>query len=102
MASLKQQLENYAELAVKVGVNVQPGQTVVVMGPIAAADLIRLITLHVYKAGAHNVHVEYNDDQLSKIKYLHAPEEVFSEYPEWKAKSMEESLPVNATPVSLK
>ncbi|MGG4090888.1 aminopeptidase [Paenibacillus lautus] len=69
-------MENYAELAVKVGVNVQPGQTVVVMGPIAAADLIRLITLHVYKAGAHNVHVEYNDDQLSKIKYLHAPEEV--------------------------
>ncbi|MFU1794580.1 aminopeptidase [Paenibacillus azoreducens] len=90
MYPTKQQLENYAELAVKVGVNVQPGQTVVVMGPIAAADLIRQITLHAYKVGAHNVHVEYNDDQLSKIKYLHAPEEVFSEYPEWRAKAMEE------------
>ncbi|MDR0267951.1 aminopeptidase [Paenibacillus sp.] len=90
MYPTKKQLENYAELTVKVGVNVQPGQTVVVMGPIVAADLIRLITLQAYKAGAHNVHVEYNDDQLSKIKYLNAPEEVFSEYPEWRAKSMEE------------
>ncbi|KKO52987.1 peptidase M29 [Paenibacillus sp. DMB20] len=84
------QLENYAELAVKVGVNVQPGQTVVVMAPIAAADLVRLITLKAYEAGARNVHVEYNDEQLSKIKYLHAPEEAFSEYPQWRAKAMEE------------
>ncbi len=90
MYPTKQQLENYAELAVKVGVNVQTGQTVVVMAPIAAADLVRLITLKAYEAGAHNVYVEYNDEQLSKIKYLHAPEEVFSEYPQWRATAMEQ------------
>ncbi|WP_438803709.1 aminopeptidase [Paenibacillus aceti] len=92
----KQLLDNYAELAVKIGVNVQPGQTVVVMAPIVAADLVRLITLHAYQAGAHNVYVEYNDDQLSKIKYHHAPEEVFAEYPEWRAKAMEEYAEMGA------
>ncbi|WMT43092.1 aminopeptidase [Paenibacillus sp. D2_2] len=90
MYPTKQQLDNYAELAVKIGVNVQPGQTVVVMAPVTAADLVRLITLQAYKSGAHNVYVEYNDDELTKIKYHHAPEEVFSEYPEWRAKAMEE------------
>jgi len=90
MYPTQKQLEDYAELAVKIGVNVQPGQTVVVMAPVTAADLVRQITLHAYKAGAHNVYVEYNDDALTKIKYHHAPEEVFSEYPEWRAKAMEE------------
>ncbi|MGN7356617.1 aminopeptidase [Paenibacillus sp. SAF-054] len=90
MYPTQQQLTNYAELAVKVGVNVQPGQTVVVMAPIAAADLVRLISLKAYEAGAHNVYVEYNDEQLSKIKYLHAPEEVISEYPQWRATAMEQ------------
>lgn len=85
-----QQLENYAELVVKVGVNVQQGQTVVVMAPITAAPLVRLIASEAYKAGAKNVHVEYNDEELSRIKYKQAPEEAFSEYPMWRAKAWEE------------
>lgn len=85
-----QQLENYAELVVKVGVNVQQGQTVVVMAPITAAPLVRLIASEAYKVGAKNVHVEYNDEELSRIKYKQAPEEAFSEYPMWRAKAWEE------------
>ncbi|MEC0175675.1 aminopeptidase [Paenibacillus favisporus] len=88
MYPTKRQLENYAELAVKVGVYVQPGQTVVVMAPIIAANLVRLISLEAYEAGAHNVYVEYNDEQLSRIKYLHAPEKALSEYPQWRADAM--------------
>ncbi|MEK8132611.1 aminopeptidase [Paenibacillus filicis] len=84
------QLENYAELAVKVGVNVQQGQTVVVMAPISAASLVRLIVTSAYQAGARHVHVEYNDEELSLIKYRLAPEEALGEYPMWRAKSMEE------------
>ena len=85
-----QQLENYAALAVQVGVNVQQGQTVVVMAPITAAPLVRLIASKAYEAGAKNVHVEYNDEELSRIKYKQAPEEVFLEYPMWRAKAWEE------------
>ncbi|OBZ12750.1 aminopeptidase [Bacillus sp. FJAT-26390] len=85
-----QQLENYAALAVQVGVNVQQGQTVVVMAPITAAPLVRLIASKAYEAGAKNVHVEYNDEELSRIKYKQAPEEAFSEYPMWRAKAWED------------
>ncbi|WP_159887331.1 aminopeptidase [Paenibacillus puerhi] len=84
------QLDHYAELAVKVGVNVQSGQTVVIMAPIAAANLVRRIAASAYEAGARHVHVEYNDEELSLIKYRLAPEEALGEYPMWRARSMEE------------
>lgn len=84
------QLENYAALAVQVGVNVQEGQTVVVMAPITAAPLVRLIASKAYAVGAKNVHVEYNDEELSRIKFKQAPEEAFTEYPMWRAKAWED------------
>lgn len=43
MASFEEKLERYAELGVKVGANVQPGQTLVVNALIEAAPLVRLI-----------------------------------------------------------
>ncbi|BBH22814.1 aminopeptidase [Paenibacillus baekrokdamisoli] len=90
MYPTQKHLEHYASLAVKVGVNVQEGQTVVVMAPIAAAPLVRLIASKAYEAGAKNVHVEYNDEELTLIKYKQAPEEAFTEYPMWRAKAWEE------------
>ncbi|AJY77024.1 aminopeptidase [Paenibacillus beijingensis] len=91
------QLEDYAELAVKVGANVQKEQIVVVMAPIASADLVRLIVRKAYDAGARNVHVEYNDEQLSLIKYKHAPEEAIAEYPIWRAQAWEQFAENGAT-----
>ncbi|WP_020615045.1 aminopeptidase [Paenibacillus daejeonensis] len=84
------QIMDYAELIAMIGVNVQPGQTVVVMAPIGAARLARQIAVAAYEAGAHNVHVEYNDEELSLVKYKHAPEESLSEYPMWRANAWEE------------
>ncbi|TVY08447.1 aminopeptidase [Paenibacillus cremeus] len=85
-----EQLENYAALAIQVGVNVQEGQTVFVTAPISAADLVRQIAAKAYDVGAKNVHIEWNDDECTRIKYKKAPMEAFSEYPMWRAKGMEE------------
>ncbi|KQO12417.1 aminopeptidase [Paenibacillus sp. Leaf72] len=89
MYPTQQQLENYAALAVRTGVNVQQGQTVVLMTPISAAPLARLIAMKAYEAGAKHVQVEYNDEELARIKYKLAPEEAFGEYPMWRAKAWE-------------
>ncbi|OMF37070.1 aminopeptidase [Paenibacillus sp. FSL H8-0548] len=90
MYPTQQHLENYAALVVSVGVNVQQGQTIVVTAPITSAPLVRLIASKAYEAGAKNVHVEYNDEELSRIKYKQAPEEALTEYPMWRAKAWEE------------
>lgn len=90
MAEFQKKLEKYAELAVKVGVNVQKDQTLAVNATIDNAELIRLIVKKAYEAGAKNVVVNWNDDIVTRMKYDMAPDKAFNEYPHWRAKEMEE------------
>jgi len=90
MNNFNNMLEKYAELAVKVGVNIQAGQTLVVNSPIECAEFTRLVAKVAYKAGAKDVHIEWSDDELTLIKYLNAPDEAFKDFPAWKAASLEE------------
>lgn len=90
MATFEENLEKYAELAVKNAVNVQKGQTLIVNAPISAVDFVRNVTEKAYKAGAKHVYFEWGDDALTLTKYKNAPDEAFKEFPMWKAKGMEE------------
>ncbi|UVI31466.1 aminopeptidase [Paenibacillus spongiae] len=83
MAALDQQLERYAELIVKVGVNVQKHQEVFITASIETAPLARLVAGKAYEAGAKNVHVDWVDEALSRLKYEKAEDEVFTVFPEW-------------------
>jgi len=85
MTKFQENLEKYAELAVKVGVNVQKGQTLVVNTSIEAAEFVRLVVKKAYEVGAKNVVVNWSDDAVSRIKYDLAPDESFTEYPKWRA-----------------
>ncbi|WP_416147858.1 aminopeptidase [Salipaludibacillus sp. HK11] len=89
MQGLEQKIDKYAELAVKVGVNIQKGQTLVINSPISSADFTRTIARKAYEAGAKNVHVEWNDDDLNRIRYDMAPLDSFKQFPQWKAKGFE-------------
>ncbi|HWO74584.1 MAG TPA: aminopeptidase [Bacillus sp. (in: firmicutes)] len=90
MSTFQQQLEKYAELAVKVGVNVQKGQTLVVTATFDAVEFVREVAKKAYEAGAKHVMVDWSDDELTRIKYQMAPDEAFTEYPIWRAKEREE------------
>lgn len=90
MNNFEKLLDKYAELSVKIGVNLQKNQTLVINSPIECADFTRKIAQKAYEAGAKNVHVEWSDEELSLIKFLNAPEEAFKEFPKWKADGYEE------------
>ncbi|MEO2078101.1 MAG: aminopeptidase [Bacillus sp. (in: firmicutes)] len=90
MSDFQKNLEKYAELAVKVGVNIQKGQTLVVNATLDAAEFIRLVVKKAYETGAHNVIVNWNDDTVTRTKYDLAPDEAFQEYPVWRAKEMDD------------
>ncbi len=94
-------LEKYAALAVEVGVNVQPGQTLVVTAPLQAAPFVRKVVKRAYEIGAKHVHVEWNDDEVIRTKYELAPSEAFLEYPMWRAKGWEEMAADNAAFLSI-
>lgn len=86
MNDFQTNLVKYAELAIKVGVNIQPKQTLVINTTLEGAELVRIIVKKAYEEGARNVIVNWHDDTVNRTKYELAPDEVFNEYPEWRAK----------------
>lgn len=85
-----QKLNNLAQLAVKVGVNLQPGQRFIIRAPLEAAPLVRLIAAKAYQTGARLVDVIWADDALALIRFEHAPRDSFAEYPTWLAAGLNE------------
>ncbi len=78
-------LDKYAEIAVKVGLNLQPGQQLLIRAPIDAGPLVRLVIAAAYDTGARLVSVLWSDEQSTLIRFEHAPRDSFNEFPEWLA-----------------
>ncbi|MBA3038192.1 MAG: aminopeptidase [Alphaproteobacteria bacterium] len=76
-------LDKLAEVAVKVGLQLQKGQDLVMTAPIAALPLVRLITRHAYMAGAGIVTTFYADEETTLARYAHAPDESFDKASGW-------------------
>lgn len=88
MSDFQTKLEKYAELAVKVGVNIQQGQTLIINCAIDSAELVRLIVKKAYETGARFVKVNWSDDTVTRLRYDMAAEESFLDEPKWYAGEM--------------
>jgi aminopeptidase len=71
----EQRLRLYAELVVRVGANVQPGQDVVVLGLVEHAPIAREIAREAYRVGATHVVVLYTDLHVRKAGIELGPED---------------------------
>ena len=78
-----ERIDRYADLIVRVGANVQPGQTVFVDAAIDHADLVRAVARSAYRAGARYVDARYVDPHVRKAFIDLAPEEMLTETPAW-------------------
>ncbi len=76
-------LDRLAEIAVRVGVRLAPGQELVMTAPIEALPLVRRITEHAYKAGASLVTTLFSDDASRLLRFKHAPNESFDKARGW-------------------
>jgi aminopeptidase len=76
-------LEKLAEVAVKVGLQLQKNQDLIITAPIAALPLVRFITRHAYKAGAGLVTTFYSDEETTLARYADAPDESFDKASGW-------------------
>jgi aminopeptidase len=82
--AFEQKLQRYADLTVQVGLNLQPGQRLIVIAHVLdVAPLARQIAASAYQQGCPLVGVLYLDEQLNKTRYQHAPRDSFEEYPSW-------------------
>ena len=81
---MEEKLQEYARLLVRVGLNVQRGQTLVISSPVECAYFARLCAAEAYAVGCKEVVMNWHDDALGRMKYLYADDAVFDDVPLWR------------------
>jgi aminopeptidase len=84
------ELEDYARLALRIGVNFEPGQDLVLLSYVEHAPLVRAITRIAYEEGARRVDAFYVDVYVRRERAEHAPEDVVGWAPGWLLQLVEE------------
>jgi aminopeptidase len=80
--------KQFAELAVRIGANMQEGQEVVIRCDVKCKDFAHLIAEKAYEFGAKRVHLEWRDETLSRITFLNASTETLTEIPSYTIEQM--------------
>lgn len=89
MGHLEKNLEKYAELAVKIGINLKEKEGLIIAGNVDTLPLARKIMAKAYELGAKHVEFQLNDDEMTLIRYESAKDFVFESFPQWKVDSLE-------------
>jgi aminopeptidase len=87
-ADFERNLRAYADLAVRIGANLQPGQRLLIRAGIDKAALVRLIAASAYQRGARLVEVLWDDELLDLIRFQHAPRDSFDQASSWGAQAL--------------
>ena len=85
---LASRIDAYADLLLKVGVNLQPGQKLILRTTTAAVDLTRAVVARAYDMGSPYVEVIWSDDGVTRARFMRAPEDSFGIVPEHVAEAM--------------
>jgi aminopeptidase len=94
-------LSDYAEIAVRVGINLRPGQQLMIRADLNAAPLVRAITRNAYKAGSPLVHVFWDDEDITLARFQHAPRDSFAEFPTWRVQAQTELIDAGTALISI-
>jgi aminopeptidase len=96
------ELDRYADVIVHVGLNIQPGQRLLVRADIQTAPLVRSVARAAYAAGAPFVDVLWADEELGLVRVKHAPRDSFEEIPAWQPRVNEDYIRDGAALVSIR
>lgn len=90
MADHEHLLDTYAELIVRVGLNLREGQRLLIIGPLAsggvspaAAPIVRRVAASAYRAGAPLVEAIWGDESLQLTRFRDAGRETLGEVSAW-------------------
>src|SRR5271170_7895733 len=81
--SHEQKLDRLAEVAIRVGLGLAPGQELVMTAMLDTLPLVRRITEQAYKAGASLVTTLLSDEESQLLRYKYGSNEGFDYAPSW-------------------
>ncbi len=85
----KSVLKEYAKLIVRVGLNVQKGQTVLVRADLDQPEFVQMVVEEAYKAKAREVILQWNYQPLQKIHYRYQSVKNLGTVKEWEKARLE-------------
>lgn len=88
MRHLEPRMRLYAELLVRRGVAIVPGQELVIQAQVESAPFVRMVVEEGYDAGASHVTVLWSDEAISRLEYDRCPVSFFEALPAWKAEQL--------------
>jgi aminopeptidase len=94
-------LDRLAEVAVKIGLGLQPGQDLLLTAPSAALPLVRKIAEHAYKAGAGLVTPILSDEAVTLSRYRFAPDDSFDRAAGWLYQGMSKAFAANTARLAI-
>jgi aminopeptidase len=101
MTDLDQLIEDYARLVVRVGVNLQPGQLLLVEADVEHAPFVAAVAREAYAAGASWVDANYTDQLVRRAFIEHAPEESLTYSPPWLVERVTQAIDAEGALLSL-
>lgn len=79
--NLRENLKKYAELLVRVGLNIRPGDKLIIRVDENGLPLAREVARQAYGLGCHHIHTAFTDDEMTLAFYERAPEKAFEAVP---------------------
>lgn len=94
-------LDRLAEVAVKVGLGLRPGQDLLLTAPAIALPLVRRIAVHAYKAGAGIVTPILSDEEMTLARYRHGHDGSFDRAAGWLYEGMAKAFSDNTARLAI-
>ena len=94
-------LDRLAEVAIKVGLNLQPGQDLLLTAPAVALPLVRRIAEHAYKAGAGLVTPILSDEAVTLARYRFGHDNSFDRAANWLYEGMSKAFAANTARLAI-
>jgi aminopeptidase len=94
-------LDRLAEVAIKVGLRLQPGQDLLLTAPAVALPLVRRIAVHAYKAGAGVVTPILSDEDVTLSRYRYGHDASFDRAANWLYKGMAKAFSANTARLAI-
>ena len=94
-------LDRLAEAAIRVGLNLQPGQDLFLTASVGSLPLVRRIVEHAYKAGAGLVTPLLSDEAITLARYRYASDESFDKAPAWLHEGVAKAFSANTARLAI-
>ena len=94
-------LDRLAEVAIKIGLGLKPGQDLLLTAPTVALPLVRRVVEHAYKAGAGLVTPFFSDDEITLARYRFAPDGSFDRAAGWLYEGMSNAFAANTARLAI-